>query len=112
MAKGRRKKPLVVEPHVFYTKVVGVTHNNPDASSRQTVLKRLVPDQPLSLIREPENRYDQNAIMVCTPSRFLRRARQIGYLSAELANEYARLLDAGGRIDARISEVTGGGGML
>lgn len=45
-------------------------------------------------IREPDNRADENAIMVCLPERIL-GGKQLGYLRAETAAVLAPHLDSG-----------------
>lgn len=108
----RRKVPIVTETMEFHTKVVGVTHTNRDGTNRQNVVRRLRAGQPLLLIRDPKNRHDRNAIMICTSGGFFSSSKQVGFLSAELAAEYAPFLDAGGQMQAEVTEVTGGGGWL
>ena len=88
----------------FYTKVVGVTRENEDGTSRQKIIGRLKAGDKAALRREPDNRYDPNAVAVCTAS-----GEQIGYLSREVAAEIAPLLDQGTRVDAEVSSLTGGG---
>lgn len=43
--------------------IVGARHRPP----ADTILGNLPGDTPLLLVREPENEYDQNAVMVCLP---------------------------------------------
>ncbi len=84
------------------TKIVGVTFSNPGGKSRQKLLKRCKKGDALLLIREPKNRYDRNAIKVCTQSH-----KQLGYISRELAEDMAPLMDEGNRASAQILNVTG-----
>lgn len=110
---ARRKQKVQQYPSAsFFTKVAGVTQQNADGSARQAIVRRLKPGQTLFLVRDPRNKYDRNAVMVVAKLGLLRRLRQVGFLNADLAAEFAPLLDAGGRIDATVSEVTGGGGWL
>lgn len=94
----------------FHTKIVGVTHANPDGSDRQDLLEDLadVGDEgrgiELQLRREPENSYDRNAIAVLDP-----RGRQLGYLSKDVASSLAPQVDHGVSVRCRVSEITGGG---
>lgn len=88
----------------FYSKIAGVTRKNPDGTSRQRLLKRCKVGQPLKLVREPSNPADENAVMVLTMD-----GKQLGYLNADVACEIAPRLDAGGRVDCEISDLTGGG---
>jgi len=88
----------------FHTKIVGVTHDNDDGSSRQRFIRKLRVGQRLKLIRDPGNGYDRNAIAVFD------RRRQLGYLSRDLASQFAGVLDNGGDMACTVSDITGGGG--
>ena len=66
---------------VYDTKVVGVSKDNQDGSSRQDIIKREVAeDDKLLLEAEPENPYDPNAVKVLS-----KNSNQIGYLNKEMA---------------------------
>ncbi|MEP1033048.1 HIRAN domain-containing protein [Ekhidna sp.] len=66
---------------VYDTKVVGVSKDNQDGSSRQEIIKQEVrEDDKLSLEAEPDNPYDANAIKVLS-----KEGNQIGYLNKEMA---------------------------
>lgn len=68
---------------VYDSKVVGVSQQNDDGSSRQEIIKReVLEDDKLSLEAEPENPYDSNAVKVL--SKF---GNQVGYLKKELAEK-------------------------
>jgi hypothetical protein len=84
------------------TKIVGVTKKNDDGSKRQEILKKCKSGDILTLKREPENKYDRNAIAV------FRDTEQLGYLSKTNARELAKLMDTGKKLTATISEITGG----
>ena len=74
---------------VYETKVVGVSKDNPDGSSRQEIIKREVDeDDKLLLEAEPTNRYDENAIRILS-----KKGNQIGYLSREIAEKIKPALD-------------------
>lgn len=73
-------------------KVVGVTFTNEDTGEKRSDIIRELMDKDISgikidLIREPENKYDVNAIKV------LANNRQIGYIGKEYATIIAPLLD-------------------
>ena len=87
----------------FHTKVVGVTKKNEDGSRRQGVIAGCKVGEQVLLIRESENPYDSNAIAVYHSSR-----KQIGFISADLAEKLAPDMDSGQPISARISDLTGG----
>ncbi|MBM3144616.1 MAG: hypothetical protein FJ010_06525 [Chloroflexi bacterium] len=85
----------------LYSKLSGVTRQNPDGSDRQEIIEALCYNgQPLLLLREP-NQFSENNIGVYL-------AFQIGYVSPELADELAPLIDEGIPIEAQITEITGG----
>lgn len=66
---------------VYETKVVGVSKDNADGSSRQEIIKREVAeDDKLLLEAEPDNPYDPNAVKVLSKDK-----NQIGYLNKEMA---------------------------
>ncbi|MBI4744922.1 MAG: single-stranded-DNA-specific exonuclease RecJ, partial [Actinobacteria bacterium] len=83
---------------VFHTKIVGVTFEE-----RQEVISILSPGMPLSLIREPENPYDKNAIKVRD-----NYGQDIGFLNARLAKQLAPYMDKGIKFEAEIMNLTGG----
>lgn len=87
----------------FHTKVVGVTFANDDGMSRQLIISRCRVGEQLVLARDPENVYDRNAIKVCRLT-----GEQLGHLSRELAASIAGDVDEGARIEAEISDLTGG----
>ena len=59
---------------------------------------RLVPGDLLSLVREPDNEYDSNAIAVCR----LGHSAPLGYVNKGLAKRLAKRLDAGEVFEARV----------
>lgn len=87
----------------FYTKVVGVTKRNADGRERQKVIARCRVDDLLLLIREKDNPHDPNAIAVYRATN-----EQIGYISADIAEELAPDMDSDVPISVRISDLTGG----
>jgi hypothetical protein len=86
----------------FHTKVVGVTHDNDDGVNRQSILDNCKIDDFLMLTHTPIGP-DFNAVKV---TRY--NGEQLGYLSAEVAEEISLLLDRGMKIGATISDITGG----
>ena len=74
---------------VYETKVVGVSKENEDGSSRQEIIKGEVDeDDKLQLAAEPTNPYDANAIKVLS-----KNGNQIGYLNKEMAEKVKPALD-------------------
>jgi hypothetical protein len=86
-----------------YSKVYGVGHRNADGTDRQKIAAKCVPGEALSLIREPNNPHDPNAIAL-----FRRNGQQLGYVGGGLAETLAPVLDGGGYVTAVVAEVTGG----
>lgn len=92
------------EHRPIHSKVVGVTHANPNRTSRQRILReKAATGVLLTLTREPDNQYNPNTIAVYIGT------DQIGYLSSELANELAHEIDSGRILYGVVTEVTGGG---
>jgi len=87
----------------FFSKIVGVTKQNPDGTSRQELLKNCKAGVQLQIVREPENPVDEKAIAVK-----LSDGQQLGYLTSELADELAPKIDRGLTFEAMVAEITGG----
>ncbi len=74
---------------VYETKVVGVSKDNADGSSRQEIIRREVEEEDkLSMQAEPENPFDPNAVKVLS-----KNGNQIGYLNKEMAETIKPALD-------------------
>ena len=84
-------KPLIREIHLFDTRVAGTTH-----LADQSVLDEIVPGERLSLVRE-NNKFDDNAIVLYTEGR-----KKLGYVPEKDNVVFARLMDAGKRLTARV----------
>jgi len=82
----------------FNTKVAGVSFEG-----RQDVLAGLRAGDPLSLVRQPDNEHDANAIAV------MRGTLHIGFLNKQMARKLAPKFDEGARYRADVTAVTGGG---
>ena len=84
-------------------KVVGVTHENLDGTSRQEYLKELyegkISEKSLSLERDPQNEYDRNAIMIMAGEKCL------GFVSKEWNETLAALMDHGSIFEVEIWEM-------
>jgi single-stranded-DNA-specific exonuclease len=84
---------------IIVTRVVGVTFEN-----RQAVVALLSDGERVSLIREPDNAFDVNAVKVVRWDR-----QQIGFLDRELAKIMAPKMDRyGGSFKATVIRLTGG----
>jgi len=94
----------------FFTKIVGVNSGG-DPIGRQLAVSRLRTGQQLMLRREPRNPHDSNAIAVWATLKrflFLDYTIQLGYLSSDVAEEWAHEMDSGTDVRCYVSEVTGG----
>jgi HIRAN domain len=102
-------------PHVrtIHTKIRGVSKSNPDGMSRQEIIRsRCHAGNALCLVRERDNPVDSNAVQVRRIVRMEpdkpRLGEQLGYVSRELAEDLAPLLDRGMVVMlAQILNVTG-----
>ena len=88
----------------FFTKIVGVSFENTNGSSRQDLISELegLPC-PLTLTREHNNPHDENAIAVMDT-----QGRQLGFLSRNIAEQMAPIIDSGLLVKAHAVQVTGG----
>ncbi len=87
-------KPLIKEIHLFDTYVAGTTHLA-DSSVLQTVK---VGDE-LHLQRE-DNKFDSNAILILTGEK-----KKLGYVPEKDNIIFARLMDAGKYLKAKVSGI-------
>ena len=91
---GEILKPLVREIYLFNSYVAGTTH-----LEDQSVLGEIKEEDDLLLQRE-DNRFDQNAILVLTNER-----RKLGYIPKKDNVVFARLMDAGKMLKAKITTI-------
>ncbi len=69
--------------YVIDTKVVGVSHQNQDGTSRQKIISDEVRENDLLILEpEPDNPHDPNAVRVLS-----KQGNQIGYLKKEVAEQ-------------------------
>ncbi len=94
----RDRYASIGDSYGFNTKVAGVTFEG-----RQDLVAGLRAGEGLSLVREPHNPYDANAIAVRYGT------LDIGYLNRDLARKLAPLFDAGEHYSAEVRHITGGG---
>lgn len=87
-------KPLITEIHLFDSFVSGTTH-----LKDPTVLEDIKVDDKLKLIRE-DNKFDSNAVMILTEE-----GRKIGYVPEKDNIIFARLMDAGKLLTAKITKI-------
>ena len=91
---GEMLKPLIREIHLFDSFVSGTA-----LLADQTVLGEIRPGDQLTLMRE-ESKFDDHAILILTGS-----GRKLGYIPEKDTVIFARLMDAGKRLTAKISKI-------
>ena len=91
---GELIKPLSKEIHLFDTYVAGTSH-----LEDKSVLDEIKINDKLGLRRE-ENKFDDNAILVLTE-----QGRKLGYIPEKDNLIFARLMNAGKLLCARISKI-------
>ncbi len=87
-------KPLVSEIHLFDTYVAGTSH-----LSDKSVLETLTGGCTLTLRRE-DNKFDEMAILLFAPD-----GRKVGYIPRRDNLIFARLMDAGKLLTAKVTEI-------
>ena len=87
-------QPLIREIHLFDTWIAGTTHLDD-----KSVLKELKVDDELVLRRE-DNQFDSKAIMVLNNNK-----QKIGYVPEKDNIIFARLMDAGKILKAKIQKI-------
>lgn len=88
-------KPLRQEVFLYDSYVAGTTY-----IKARSVLDDLCEDDELILQREPDNRFDENAILVLD-----QKKRKVGYIPERDNPVFARLMDAGKMIKAKIRNI-------
>lgn len=88
-------KPLSQEIHLFDSYVAGTTH-----LKDKSVLENIKVGDSLSLQRE-DNKFDNNAIIVLNSEK-----KKLGYVPEKDNIVFARLMDAGKLLMAKISKIT------
>ena len=93
-AIGDLLQPLIREIHLFDSFVAGTTH-----LSDPSVLEEIKVGDQLSLLRE-NNKFDSNAILILTADK-----KKLGYVPEKDNIIFARLLDAGKMMAAKIKGI-------
>ena len=91
---GELLQPLIREIHLFDSFVAGTTH-----LKDPSVLEEIKVGDSLSLLRE-DNKFDSNAIMILTAEK-----KKLGYVPEKDNIIFARLMDAGKMLAAKIKEI-------
>lgn len=88
-------------------RAAGVTAEN--RQERLEFLKKFRPeDLSVTLEREPENRYDSNAIQIVVHIHPISRRTVIGYVPRALAESLAKVIDMGIHVKASLMGIIGG----
>ena len=91
---GELLQPLIREIHLFDSFVAGTTH-----LSDPSVLEEIKVGDQLTLLRE-NNKFDSNAILILTADK-----KKLGYVPEKDNIIFARLLDAGKMLAAKIKGI-------
>ena len=91
---GEMLKPLIKEIYLFDSYVAGTTH-----LEDKSVLEEINIGDKLNLLRE-DNKYDNNAILIITEGK-----KKLGYVPEKDNLIFARLMDAGKLLVARITQI-------
>lgn len=65
-------------------------------------------DLTVTLKREPDNEFDNNAIQIIVHIKPISRRTVIGYLPKELARELSKVIDIGIQVKASLIQIIGG----
>jgi len=65
-------------------------------------------DLSVTLEREPDNKYDSNAIQIVVHIKPISRKTVIGYVPKKFAKELAKVIDIGIQVDAALKQIIGG----
>ena len=92
---GELIKPLQNEILLFDSYIAGTTH-----IKDESVCDELGGGDKLILQREPDNRFDENAILVLDG-----KSRKLGYIPEKDNIVFARLMDAGKYLTAKVEQM-------
>lgn len=92
---GEIIKPLIREIHLFDSYIAGTTH-----LKDKSVLETIQVGDVLNLQREDTNKYDSNAILVLNEEK-----KKLGYVPEKDNIVFARLMDAGKLLRAKITDI-------
>lgn len=91
---GEMLKPLIREIHLFDSYVAGTAYIKDPG-----VLEEIKPGDRLTLVRE-DNKFDSNAIVIVTENK-----KKLGYVPEKDNVIFARLMDAGKMLAAKVKDV-------
>ncbi|MEO1496839.1 MAG: HIRAN domain-containing protein [Planctomycetota bacterium] len=87
----------------FYAKIAGVSHDNQDGSSRQSIIRLCEVGEQLRLDHDEGNEHDRFAVKLIRST-----GEQVGYLPSDLARQVVQRSSTGTRYAAFIQDLTGG----
>ena len=88
-------------------RAAGTTFEN--RQERLNFLRQFKPEElTVTLEREPENRFDRNAIRIVVHILPISRKTVVGYVPKGLARELSRVLDMGVQVKASLMKIIGG----
>lgn len=91
---------------IYTITIKGESYTNSNGTKRQDILHECQPGESIILVREPRNKYDKNAVAVYRD----KGHQQLGYTSRKDAEWIARIIDDGGKLEAKINKIIGGEG--
>ena len=92
---GKLIKPLQNEIHLFDSFIAGTTH-----LEDESVLKKLQVGDKLIFRRDPNNRFDDKAILVLNKDK-----EKLGFIPEKDNTIFARLMDAGKMLGGKVTEI-------
>lgn len=88
-------KPLQKEIHLFDSFIAGTSH-----LEDKSVLEKVTEGDKLIFRRDPDNRFDENAILVLNADK-----QKLGFIPEKDNSVFARLMDAGKMLNGKVTEV-------
>lgn len=103
MKTERPEKQADNEPlELIETRVAGVTFENDNGTSRQEILKKCKPGEPIKLVHSPMPEHEY-AVKVLREN-----GEQLGHIPREDAEDVADWLNSANTVTAKIKRITGG----
>jgi hypothetical protein len=96
--------PLKPKPMYLLYDVTGEAQTNPDGTVRQDEIRRCGEGDDVSLVPEPDNPFDKNAVKVVSE-----RGICVGYIARTEVKEIGRFIRDGRLRNANINRIFGGG---
>ncbi|MBJ6123379.1 HIRAN domain-containing protein [Sphingomonas mollis] len=87
--------------------IAGIDFPNADGGNRRSEAMMTLPGDPVTLMPEPRNRHDRNAVAIISPS-----GMKLGYVSAERAPYIGSRINRGEQVAAIFQGIHGGGAYI